>query len=127
VTSPSTKRPKPQLFKKGSANPGSKARRAQTGSGRAKGTKNKFSRDVKESILNALEQLGGDQWFVKLGKSSKHKSSMAGLVKALIPIQVQGAGAGSPEEQAAKVRAKLAQMEGVTSGDGKDDKSGGAP
>ncbi len=77
--------------------------------------KNKFSRDIKESILNALERLGGDDWFVKLGKSGKTKPAMAGLIKALIPIQVQGAGAGTPEEHAARVRSKLAEMDATTS------------
>lgn len=77
---------------------------------------NKFSRDIKTSILNALEKLGGDEWFVKLGKSQRTKPSMAGLVKALIPVQIQGAGPGTPEEQAAKVRERLALIDETTKG-----------
>lgn len=77
--------------------------------------KNKFSRDIKESLLNALEQLGGDQWFVKLGKG-RYKGSMASLVGKLIPIQMAGAGPGTPEEQAAKVREFLAKANSTTAG-----------
>lgn len=106
-------KPKRSLFKKGQSNPGSKARRAQTGSGRGKGVKNKFSRDVKTSILNALEVLGGDEFLIKLGKSSKFRTAFVGLVKAIIPAQMIGT-PGDPNDQAAKVREKLREMDDST-------------
>jgi hypothetical protein len=105
----------PGLFKKGAKNPGSRAQRAKTGAGRRKGVKNKFSRDIKEAILNALEILGGDKWFVSLGRSARTKPSMASLIRALIPLQIQGGlGPESVEERAAKVREKMASIEEST-------------
>ena len=35
--------------------------------GRSKGTPNKIARDVKEMVLDALEELGGTEWFVRQG------------------------------------------------------------
>jgi hypothetical protein len=121
VSQPPTAK-KSTKFKPGAANPGHKSQRPSSGAGRKKGSKNKFSRDIKTAILNALETLGGDEWFVKLGRSAKTKPSMAGLIKALIPIQIQGSGPGTPDEQAQKLREKLAAMKAQTSQPPKDDK-----
>ena len=35
--------------------------------GRKKGTPNKITKDVKEMVLEALEKLGGTEWFVEQG------------------------------------------------------------
>lgn len=106
--------PRPK-FKKGAANPGHATQRPKTGAGRAKGVGNKVSRDIKEMLLDALVELGGSDWFKKLGKSQKHKSTLAGLLKGVIPIQVAGSG-GSTDEQAAAVRARIAEIDDSTTG-----------
>lgn len=103
------------LFKPGAQNPAHRTRRPQTGAGRKKGTPNKFSRDIKTAILNALEKLGGDEWFVKLGKNAKTRGNMASLVGKLLPLQIEGAGPGTPEEQADKIRQRLSMINEVTS------------
>lgn len=60
--------------------------------GRQKGTQNKFTRDVKEAVLNALEKLGGEDWLVKLGK--KEARAFAQLLGKAMPLQLTGAGDG---------------------------------
>ena len=38
--------------------------------GRAKGTPNKIAKDVKEMVLEALEELGGTAWFIQQGQEN---------------------------------------------------------
>jgi hypothetical protein len=38
--------------------------------GRSKGTPNKITKDVKEMVLEALESLGGTEWFIQQGKEN---------------------------------------------------------
>jgi len=56
--------------------------------GRQKGTPNKISRDVKEAILDAFEELGGAAYLVWLGKVEP--SSFATLLGKVLPIQITG-------------------------------------
>lgn len=59
---------------------------------RPKGAKNKFSRDIREAIINALERLGGDDYLVTLGQ--KEKRAFAALLGKAMPLQVAGEGGG---------------------------------
>lgn len=63
------------------------AKRQKTG-GRKKGTPNKISRDVKEAILDAFEELGGVDYLVWLGKVEP--TSFATLLGKILPIQLTG-------------------------------------
>lgn len=85
-----TRRPK---FPRGQANPGSRLNRPKTGAGRRKGVLNKFTRDLKEAVLNALEKLGGEDYLVMLGK--RERRAFANLLGKAMPLQVTGAN-GSP-------------------------------
>jgi len=38
--------------------------------GRSKGTPNKIAKDVKEMVLEALEELGGTEWFIAQGREN---------------------------------------------------------
>jgi hypothetical protein len=88
--------------------------RAKTG-GRRPGVRNRFTRDVKEAVLNALERLGGDDWLVKLGR--REAKAFATLLSKTMPLQVTASRAGDdPDEIAAKVRQRLAEVEAKTSG-----------
>jgi hypothetical protein len=80
-------------FKKGQANPGSRALRAKSGAGRKKGTPNKWSRDIREAVLNALERLGGDDYLVMLGR--RERKAFSNLIGKAMPMRVEGAG-GKP-------------------------------
>jgi len=64
------------------------AKRQKTG-GRKKGTPNKISRDIKEAILDAFEELGGVDYLVQLGRIEP--TSFATLLGKVLPIQVTGA------------------------------------
>lgn len=111
------KKTRRKTFKAGALNPGSAASRAAgSGAGRKKGTPNKFSRDIKTAILNAVEQLGGDQFFVKLGKNQRTRSVLAQGAFKLIPVQIHGDSAGSVDERAAELRTRMAAMEEATTG-----------
>jgi hypothetical protein len=101
-----------KLFQKGQANPGSKALRAKTGAGRRKGVRNRMTRDLKELILDSLEGIGGQQWLERLGRTEK--KAFATLIGKLIPLQVHGMSGVDPEDQARKVREKLAAIEATT-------------
>jgi len=53
--------------------------------GRKVGSKNKFSKDVKSQILAALDQLGGVNYLVKLGK--EHPPVFGGLLGRVLPME----------------------------------------
>lgn len=56
--------------------------------GRQKGTPNKISRDVKDAILDAFEELGGASYLVWLAKVEP--TSFATLLGKVLPIQITG-------------------------------------
>jgi alpha-ketoglutarate-dependent taurine dioxygenase len=89
------------LFKRGALNP-----RAQGKGGRKKGTPNKFTKAIKDQILQALEELGGVRYLKYL--ATRDKRAFAGLVGRVMPYQVEQA---APEETADKIRAHLAEMD----------------
>ena len=55
--------------KKGTAKTGGRTTGAAKTGGRQKGTPNKFSRDVKEMILVALNQAGGEEYLLRQAKN----------------------------------------------------------
>lgn len=75
-------------FKKGQQNPGSRTRRAKTKSGRAKGARNKITRDIKEALLQSFEALGGQYWLESLAR--RRPAAYATLVGKLLPMQLTG-------------------------------------
>ncbi len=54
--------------------------------GRKKGSLNKTTAEVKQMLLGSLNQLGGEKFFVKLGK--EHPAVYASLLGKLIPREV---------------------------------------
>jgi len=95
------KRKGPHRFKPGALNP-----RNQGLGGRKKGTPNKITRDIKLALLNALERLGGEDYFVMLAK--KDRRTFGNLIGRVMPHQVEQQ---APEETADKIRAALAEMD----------------
>jgi hypothetical protein len=71
------------------------------GKGRPKGTPNKTTAQLKEMILQALDQAGGVAYLVKQAKRRNPAPFMALLGKVL-PMQVTGAD-GGPIEASLKV------------------------
>jgi hypothetical protein len=95
------KRKGPHRFQPGALNP-----RAQGKGGRKKGVPNKITRDIKLALINALERLGGEDYFVKVGR--KNQRVFGALLGRVIPHQIEQA---APEETADKIRAHLAEMD----------------
>ena len=84
--------------------------RKKTG-GRKPGTPNKVTSDVKQALVGALEKLGGEMFFVRMGRS-RHQGALASLFGRLLPLQTPGA---SPQDSAADIRSQLAAIESTTS------------
>ena len=55
--------------------------------GRQAGTKNKFTRDIKEQVLQAFEEAGGKEWFKLLMKTNP--GAACGMLSKFIPTQIQ--------------------------------------
>lgn len=97
-----TPRPKrkasPSAFKPGHAKVG----------GRKKGTKNAFTRDMKEAVLSAFNELGGKDWLVKMGKSRlpADKRAMLGVFARMLPMELTGKD-GGPIETKSSVQVYL--------------------
>jgi hypothetical protein len=62
------------------------------GMGRKKGVQNKITREVKEMILEALDQAGGVAYLA--AKAETHPQAFMALVGKVLPLQVTGAGGG---------------------------------
>lgn len=60
------------------------------GKGRVKGSQNKFTREVKEMILEALADAGGVNYLVDRAKDPRTASAFLGLVGKVLPMQVVG-------------------------------------
>src|ERR1039458_8222413 len=54
--------------------------------GRQKGTPNKLSRDVREMILGALEDAGGQEYLVR--QARENPTAFMGLLKGIVPKEV---------------------------------------
>lgn len=72
-------------FKKGGPNP----KKLNPGrSGRQKGVQNKFTRDIKEAMLNAFNKVGGEEYLVKA--AGKDRRSFMAMLSKLLPTQLTG-------------------------------------
>lgn len=63
--------------------------------GRPPGSKNKVSRNLKDSFLYAFEEMGGADALMAWGKQAKNKKIFYGIVAKLFPKEITGAG-GTP-------------------------------
>lgn len=64
--------------------------RNNSGKGRPKGVKNKFTMAVKEMILTALDRAGGVEYLVE--QSKENPVAFMGLVGKVLPMQLAGSG-----------------------------------
>ena len=81
--------------------------------GRKPGVPNRYTRDVKEAVLNAFERLGGEAWLVRLAR--REPKAFATLLGKLLPSQVPGlASPHDVTETARALREQLSKMEEVT-------------
>ena len=101
VPKPSTKRDAKGYFKKGEPRP--------VGAGRVKGSKNKFTRDMKDATLEAFNELGGKNWLIKMAKgSSSTRRAMIQFFGKMIPLDSRGT--SNPDDAAAAIRERVKQM-----------------
>lgn len=83
------------------------------GKGRVAGTPNKMTRDVKEMILGALNELGGQAWLV--GKAEENTAAFLTLVGKVLPLTLAGDPANplhvkvSQEERRRQAREAIAE------------------
>jgi hypothetical protein len=113
---PRGKAPK-KPFGKGDANPGSRARRKETGAGRVKGTPNKVTIDMRQAILNAFTKMGGEGYLIK---NKRDFRAMAGLLRAVIPQEIKQVTV-DPDEAARKIRERNAAIDQLTAAGGEDE------
>jgi len=72
---------------------------ANAGKGRAKGSKNKISKNVKEAYEQCYEAIGGDEAFAAWARQSKNKTAFYQLHSKLLPKTTEHTGAdGGPIE-----------------------------
>jgi hypothetical protein len=72
------------------------ARGVKTG-GRKKGTPNKFNATLKDMILNALNDVGGQAYLVK--QATVNPAAYMSLLGKVLPMQIAGTDAdGNPSE-----------------------------
>ena len=62
------------------------------GKGRPKGASNKTTKAIKDAIIEAFEKAGGVDYLVTLAKEDPR--TFCALVGKVIPLQVEGTGAG---------------------------------
>jgi hypothetical protein len=63
------------------------------GAGRPKGSLDKGNAQIRELIVQALDEVGGAQYLADLAKS--HPAAFCGLLGRVIPLQVTGEGGGA--------------------------------
>ncbi len=64
--------------------------KAQMGKGRPKGTQNKITKQVKEMILGALDDAGGQEYLAR--QADENPVAFMGLVGKVLPLQLTGEG-----------------------------------
>lgn len=64
------------------------------GPGRPKGLPNKFTKDLKEMILGALDSAGGVDYLTERANDPKTASAFLTLIGKVLPMQVTGADGG---------------------------------
>lgn len=67
---------------------GGRRRPPAAGMGRKRGSLNKTTRTLKESLLRSFDKLGGEAWLVSLAESDP--KTYASLLGRLIPAEIQG-------------------------------------
>ena len=65
------------------------AERVKTG-GRKKGTPNKFTGEVRDQILAALEGAGGTEYLIQRAHDPRTASAFLGLVGKVLPMTIAG-------------------------------------
>jgi hypothetical protein len=60
--------------------------------GRQKGTPNKITANLKDAVLNAFSQVGGENYLVKVAQDNPQV--FCGLLGKVLPTQVTGDGGG---------------------------------
>lgn len=73
-------------FKKG--DPNNPKKKHPERSGRQKGVTNKFTRDIKEALLNAFGKVGGEDYLVAVAKADR--KAFTSLIGRLLPTQLTG-------------------------------------
>lgn len=71
-----------------------KRRPPAAGKGRPKGSTNKVTREVKEMILGALGDAGGQDYLTERALDPRTASAFLTLVGKVLPLQVTGANGG---------------------------------
>ena len=67
------------------------AKRIKTG-GRQKGSPNKVTAQLKDMILGALQEAGGQQYLLQCAHDPATKRAFLALLGRVLPLQVHGAG-----------------------------------
>lgn len=67
--------------------------KAQMGKGRPKGTQNKLTKQVKEMILGALDDAGGQDYLAR--QADENPTAFLTLVGKVLPLQLTGENGGS--------------------------------
>ena len=68
------------------------ARSRTSGQGRPKGVPNRINRDLREMILNALSEAGGEQYLARQAETSP--AAFMALLGRILPLQMAGDGGG---------------------------------
>lgn len=79
-------------------NPGRGSKPGEHRGGRAKGTPNKMTRELKEMILQALDQAGGVKYLVR--QAGESPAAFMTLLGKVLPLQVTGKDGGPIETRA---------------------------
>lgn len=87
-------------FKKGQPRPAN--------AGRKKGTPNKFTRDIKEALLNAFNSVGGETYLT--ARARRDPRSFLGLLGKLLPTQVTGKDGGPIDLLVQRAQGNLANL-----------------
>lgn len=72
------------------------------GKGRKKGATNKVTRELKEMILEALDNAGGVEYLVGKANDPRTASAFLSLIGKVLPMQITGAN-GKPIETVTRV------------------------
>jgi hypothetical protein len=64
------------------------------GKGRVKGVSNKVTKQLKDMILGALDDAGGQKYLAERAKDPRTAGAFLGLVAKVLPMQVTGANGG---------------------------------
>lgn len=76
--------------------------RAQMGKGRPKGTQNKLTKQVKEMILGALDDAGGQDYLAR--QADENPTAFLTLVGKVLPLQLTGDGGGPIEHRVTEIQ-----------------------